>query len=44
MPELIGLGALQISFLRSKDDTGGSLDLFEMTVQPDGPHAGSALP
>ena len=34
MPELIDLGSLRVKFLRSKDDTAGSLDLFEMTVQP----------
>ena len=34
MPEIINLGALQLTFLRSKDDTAGSLDLFEMTLQP----------
>ena len=34
MPELINLGALQLKFLQSKDDTFGSLDLFEMTLQP----------
>ena len=34
MPELIDLGSLKVNFLRSKDDTSGSLDLFEMTVQP----------
>jgi quercetin dioxygenase-like cupin family protein len=36
MPELIDLGSLTVKFLRSKDDTSGSLDLFEMTVQPQG--------
>jgi quercetin dioxygenase-like cupin family protein len=36
MPELIDLGSLTVKFLRSKDDTSGSLDLFEMTVQPNG--------
>jgi quercetin dioxygenase-like cupin family protein len=35
MPEIIRIGAaLELRFLQSKDDTGGSLDLFEMTVQP----------
>lgn len=34
MPEIINLGALQLTFLQSKDDTAGSLDLFEMTLQP----------
>jgi quercetin dioxygenase-like cupin family protein len=31
MPDL---GSLQLKFLQSKDDTGGSLDMFEMTLQP----------
>jgi len=34
MPESIDLGSLRVTFLRSKDDTAGSLDVFEMTVQP----------
>jgi quercetin dioxygenase-like cupin family protein len=34
MPEVIRLGGLALRFLRSKEDTGGSLDMFEMTVQP----------
>jgi quercetin dioxygenase-like cupin family protein len=34
MPELINLGTLQLKFLQSKHTTGGSLDLFEMTLQP----------
>ncbi|WP_247453497.1 MULTISPECIES: cupin domain-containing protein [unclassified Bradyrhizobium] len=34
MPEIINLGALQLTFLQSKDDSAGSLDLFEMTLQP----------
>jgi hypothetical protein len=32
MPEIINFGALQLTFLQSKDDTAGSLDLFEMTL------------
>jgi quercetin dioxygenase-like cupin family protein len=36
MSELINMGALQLKFLCSKDDTSGSLDMFEMTVQPNG--------
>jgi len=35
MPELIDLGALRLKFLESRDTTAGSLDLFEMTLQPD---------
>jgi quercetin dioxygenase-like cupin family protein len=34
MTEIINLGSLQLRFLQSKDDTAGSLDMFEMTVQP----------
>lgn len=34
MAEIINLGALQLRFLQSKDDTDGSLDMFEMTLQP----------
>ncbi|MBR0896031.1 cupin domain-containing protein [Bradyrhizobium tropiciagri] len=34
MPELINIGALQLKFLQSKETTGGSIDLFEMTLQP----------
>jgi quercetin dioxygenase-like cupin family protein len=36
MPEIIRLGPLELRFLRSKDETSGSLDLFEMTVPPGG--------
>src|SRR4051794_31536225 len=34
MPETIRMGGLELRFLRSREDTDGSLDLFEMTVQP----------
>jgi quercetin dioxygenase-like cupin family protein len=34
MTETIRMGGLEMTFLNSKDDTGGSLDMFEMTVQP----------
>jgi quercetin dioxygenase-like cupin family protein len=34
MPEIINLGSLQLKFLQTKDDTAGSLDMFEMTLQP----------
>src|SRR5215212_10161572 len=34
MAETIRIGGLELRFLQSKEDTGGSLDLFEMTVQP----------
>jgi quercetin dioxygenase-like cupin family protein len=33
MAEIIDLGALRLRFLQSKDDTAGSLDMFEMTLQ-----------
>jgi quercetin dioxygenase-like cupin family protein len=36
MPETIKMGALTLNFLRSKDETGGSLDMFEMIAQPNG--------
>src|SRR4051794_33066353 len=34
MPELIQIGALQVSFLVSKHDSHGALDMFEATVPP----------
>jgi quercetin dioxygenase-like cupin family protein len=34
MPEIIRIGALELKFLRSKEDTAGSLDMFEMTLLP----------
>ena len=34
MPEIIRIGALELRFLQSKEETGGSLDLFEMVLQP----------
>lgn len=34
MTETITIGGLTLEFLHSKDDTGGSLDAFRMTVQP----------
>ena len=34
MPEIINFGGLQLKFLQTKDDTAGSLDMFEMTLQP----------
>jgi quercetin dioxygenase-like cupin family protein len=34
MTEVIGLGALTLTFLQSGDETGGSLDMFEMTTLP----------
>jgi quercetin dioxygenase-like cupin family protein len=36
VPEIIRIGSLELRFLCSKHDTGGSLDLFEMTVPPAG--------
>ena len=32
--EVIRIGGLELRFLRSKEDTNGSLDMFEMTAQP----------
>lgn len=34
MPETIRVGGLELRFLHSKEETGDSLDMFEMTVQP----------
>ena len=34
MAETIIAGGLQLRFLQTKEDTGGSLDAFEMIVQP----------
>ena len=34
MPETITISGLELRFLQSKDDTGGSLDMFEMKVLP----------
>ena len=34
MAETIRIGALELRFLRTKEETGGSLDMFEMTVPP----------
>lgn len=36
MPETIDFGTFSLRFLRDKHDTGGSLDMFEMVLQPDG--------
>ncbi|HEX4765957.1 MAG TPA: cupin domain-containing protein [Lichenihabitans sp.] len=36
MAETIAVGGLTLRFLHSKDDTAGSLDLFEMTCPPGG--------
>ncbi|WP_426955975.1 cupin domain-containing protein [Muricoccus radiodurans] len=36
MNETIRLGGLTLRFLQSREGTGGSLDLFEMTVSPEG--------
>ena len=33
MSEIIRLGGLELRFLQTKEDTAGSLDAFEMTVQ-----------
>lgn len=34
MSEVIRLGGVELRFLQTKDETGGGLDLFEMTLQP----------
>lgn len=34
MAELIQTGPLQLRFLRTKHDTGGALDMFEVTIPP----------
>lgn len=34
MSETIDLGGLTLKFLQSKDTTDGSIDMFEMTLQP----------
>jgi len=34
MADAIRIGGLEVRFLHSGDDTGGALDAFEMTVQP----------
>jgi quercetin dioxygenase-like cupin family protein len=32
--EMISIGGLELRFLQTKDNTAGSLDAFEMTLQP----------
>jgi quercetin dioxygenase-like cupin family protein len=32
--QTINMGSVQLRFLQDKDDTEGSLDLFELTLQP----------
>ena len=34
MAELIKVGAMQLRFLRTKNDTSGALDLFEVMIPP----------
>ncbi len=34
MSETIGIGGLELRFLQTKEETAGSLDAFEMIVQP----------
>ncbi len=36
MTEIIAIGPLQLRFLHDKHSTKGSLDMFEMTVPPEG--------
>ena len=35
MPEIVRMGMLELRFLATKQETDASLDLFEMTLQPD---------
>jgi quercetin dioxygenase-like cupin family protein len=34
MPETINIGPITLRFLKSRHETGGSLDMFEMSCQP----------
>jgi quercetin dioxygenase-like cupin family protein len=34
MPEFIRIGPIELRFLKSKHETAGSLDMFEMSCQP----------
>jgi quercetin dioxygenase-like cupin family protein len=36
MPEIIDFGSFQLRFLRDKHATAGSLDMFELILQPEG--------
>jgi quercetin dioxygenase-like cupin family protein len=36
MSEIIDFGSFHLRFLLSKHDTAGSLDMFELTLQPEG--------
>ena len=36
MTETVAMGGLQLRFLQTREETSGSLDAFEMVVQPDG--------
>jgi mannose-6-phosphate isomerase-like protein (cupin superfamily) len=36
MPSLINFGSFQVNFLRSKHDTKGALDIFELILGPEG--------
>jgi quercetin dioxygenase-like cupin family protein len=36
MPSLIDFGSFNVKFLRSRHDTNGALDLFELTLGPEG--------
>lgn len=36
MAELIDFGSFQVNFLRDRHETGGALDLFELTLSPEG--------
>jgi quercetin dioxygenase-like cupin family protein len=34
MPEIVNIGPIKLKFLQSKEETGGGVDMFEMTLQP----------
>jgi quercetin dioxygenase-like cupin family protein len=36
VPEIIDFGSFQLRFLRDKHDTAGTLDMFELALQPKG--------
>jgi quercetin dioxygenase-like cupin family protein len=36
MPSLIDFGSFNVKFLRSRHETNGALDLFELTLSPEG--------
>ena len=36
MTELIDFGSFQVNFLRDRHETGGAVDVFELTLSPEG--------